>query len=98
MNKLMTVIVLSVALIGANASFAATQNKDASASFDAAVKEYDFENNSYNISDEQLQNEVDTGNLIESDKKVSFWQKIVNSSHFSSKTATKTWIPLNKAE
>ena len=28
--------------------------------------------------------------------KVGFWEKIVNSSHFSSNTATKTYIPINK--
>ena len=98
MKKLSTVLILGFALMNLNLTFAADQKKDAAASYDAAVKEYDFESNSYNVSDDQLQNSIVNEDLIQKDQKQSFWAKVVNSSHFSSKTATKTWIPVNKAE
>lgn len=51
--------------------------------------------NSYNISDEQLENTKDIYNDL--DERQSFMQKIINSSHFSSGTATQTYIPVNKS-
>ena len=56
--------------------------------------EYNFEENSYNISDEQLK-DLENHEKIDDDNS-GFWQKIINSSHFSSDTATRTWIPINK--
>ena len=55
---------------------------------------YDFEANSYNISDEQLK-DLENHEKIE-DEDAGFLHKIINSSHFSSGTATRTWIPINK--
>ena len=55
---------------------------------------YNFEENSYNISDEQLK-DIENHEKIEDDNS-GFLQKIINSSHFSSNTATRTWIPINK--
>ena len=101
MNKIFTILVLSLLLIGVQTGFAAdkaaVQKQDAASSFDAAVKEYNFEDNSYNISDEQVVPESGEESL-QKDKKASFWSKIINSSHFSSNTATKTWIPINKVQ
>lgn len=57
--------------------------------------EYDFENNSYNISDEQLE---DLKNIDKIEDEKGFWVKIINSSHFSSETATRTHIPINKSK
>lgn len=100
MNKI-TTLLLSGLLILSMQSFAADSSavskKSAENSFDTAVKNYDFENYSYNVSDEQLQETVEN-NSLESDAKASFWSKIINSSHFSSGTATKTYVPINKVE
>ena len=54
---------------------------------------YDFDENSFNISDEQFKEvqEVEKDN-----EKQSFTSKVINSSHFSSGTATRTWIPFRK--
>ena len=97
MNKITSLLILGLLMLNVNLSIAATVDTKSTSSYDAAVREYDFENNSYNISDEQLQIEPGT-DLIEQDRKASFWSKLINSSHFSSKTATKTWIPINKEE
>ena len=56
--------------------------------------DFNFEENSYNISDEQLK-DLENMDKIE-DEEVGFWKKIINSSHFSSNTATRTWIPINR--
>lgn len=56
-------------------------------------EDFNFEDNSYNISDEQAQ-EVKDMNKIEDNS--DFDTKIINSSHFSSGTATRTWIPINR--
>ena len=94
MKKISAILLSGMLLLTVQSTFAASG--EATSSYDKAVKEYDFENNSYNVSDEQLQKEQLDPDLLKEDKKVSFWQKVVNSSHFSSNTATKTWIPLNK--
>ena len=94
MKKYTTLLLSAMLLVGVNTVVFAEQTT-AKKSFDEAVKEYNFEDNSYNVSDEQLQN-VSSEDLLEKDKKVSFWSKVINSSHFSSNTATKTWIPVNK--
>jgi len=56
------------------------------------LENYDF-NNSYYMTEEQLQDAKEVDDI---EHKVGFWQKIINSSHFSSDTATKTYIPINK--
>ena len=97
MKKITTLVLFSALLVLGSTPVVMADNNKESANYNNAVKEYDFENNSYNISDEQLQAETGEQSL-ESDKKASFWSKIINSSHFSSNTATRTWIPFNKAE
>ncbi len=54
---------------------------------------YNFDENAYYINDEQSKASQDI-DKIEDDS--TFDTKIINSSHFSSGTATKTYIPLNK--
>ena len=67
------------------------------------TEDYDFnenlDDNSFYISDEQVQemNSADVDiNAVE--EKTTFTQKVINSGHFSSDTATKTWVPLNKVD
>ena len=94
MKKYTTLLLSAMLLIGVTGS-AFAEEKQAQKSFEDTVKEYNFEDNSYNVSDEQLQN-TSSENILEKDAKVSFWSKVINSGHFSSNTATKTWIPVNK--
>jgi septal ring-binding cell division protein DamX len=94
MKKYTTLLLSAMLLIGITGS-AFAEEKQAQKSFEDTVKEYNFEDNSYNVSDEQLQN-TSSENILEKDAKVSFWSKVINSGHFSSNTATKTWIPVNK--
>lgn len=95
MKKYTTLLLSAVLLLGvSNLAFADTNANQKS--FDEAVKEYNFENNSYNVSDEQLQATSSTDDILQKDSSVSFWSKVINSGHFSSNTATKTWIPVNK--
>ncbi len=96
MNKITSVLIVSLLLIGAQTTFAQSADNTA-VKYNSTVKEYDFENNSYNISDEQLQADSAEESL-QKDRKASFWDKIINSSHFSSNTATRTWIPFNKQQ
>lgn len=100
MNKFTTLLLFTLLLMNVQ-SFAADNAqpvKDSAASrFDAAVKDDNFEDFSYNVSDEQLQESVDIS-PIEEEAKSSFWSKVVNSGHFSSGTATKTYIPINNAQ
>lgn len=62
----------------------------------AVDENFNFEDNSYYITEEQLQQVKDETSKI--DDNAGFEARIINSSHFSSGTATKTWIPLNKAQ
>ena len=59
----------------------------------AANNEFNFSDGANYLTDEQLQ---DAQEINEIDDKSSWIDKIINSSHFSSKTATKTYIPINK--
>ena len=61
--------------------------------FDKQVEDSNFEDNSHYISDEQLQ---DAKEIEVIDNNTSFWSRVINSGHFSSDTATKTYIPINK--
>ncbi len=100
MNKISTLLLSGMLLISFQSVIAADYGTPTTTtSLDSQVRDANYEDFSYNISDEQLTKEsASTENLLEQDKKVSFWQKIINSSHFSSKTATRTWIPINKAQ
>ena len=99
MNKINTILLSGLLIASFQCAIAADYitNPEGVNSIDSQVRDANFEDFSYNVSDEQLTKET-TEDLIQQDKKISFWQKIVNSSHFSSKTATRTWIPINKAQ
>ena len=58
-------------------------------------EDFDFSNNVNYLTEEQLK---DAQEIDEIDDKSSLWDKSINSSHFSSKTATKTYIPINKVQ
>jgi len=57
--------------------------------------DYNFSDGANYLTDEQLQ---DAQEVDEIEDKKTFIDKIINSSHFSSKTATKTYIPINKVQ
>ena len=58
-----------------------------------------LDENSFYISDEQVQDMNNTDSDINAiDDKTTFDQKVIDSGHFSSNTATRTWIPLNKVK
>lgn len=54
---------------------------------------YNFNDTSFYITDEQMQEAKEIDKI---DENSSFTSKIINSSHFTSQTATKTYIPINK--
>lgn len=69
-------------------------NKDVQAvnSFDDVDEDFDFTNTSY-MTEEQLQ---EAKQIDQIEEKTSFTSKIINSGHFTSGTASKTYIPINK--
>ena len=61
----------------------------------ASSEDFNFSNSSNYLTDEQLQ---DAQEIHEIDDKSSWIDRIINSSHFSPTTATKTYIPINKVQ
>ena len=59
----------------------------------SSEEEFDFTKNTQYLTDEQLKDAEEVDNI---DDKAGFWAKIINSSHFSPSTATKTYIPIHK--
>lgn len=57
--------------------------------------DYNFDDNSFYISDEQAQDVKDIDKIEDYS---SFDDKVINSGHFTSGTATRTWIPINKVK
>lgn len=99
MAKILTLVILGLMIC--NLQFAVAKQKDtlaqpsntASYSTDAD-EDFNFNENSYYVSDEQTVQSEDSS----LNEKTNFDQKVINSGHFSSDTATKTWIPVNKVE
>lgn len=60
-----------------------------------AQDEFNFTDGNKYVTDEQLEKVNSRDNL---DEGGSWIERIINSSHFSSDTPTKTYIPLNKVE
>lgn len=58
--------------------------------------DFNFNDSSYYVTDEQLEAAKSIDKI--DDDNAGFLQKLINSSHFSSDTATKTWIPINKVQ
>ncbi|MBQ8635949.1 hypothetical protein IJX73_02710 [bacterium] len=61
----------------------------------ANSENFDFSNTEEYLTEEQLQDAQEIDNI---DDKSGFWARIINSSHFSPNTATKTYIPINKVQ
>ncbi len=83
---------LNVPQLPVCAETAQNENVNAVNSFDESEEEFDFTNTSY-LTDEQLQ---EAKQIDQIDEKTSFTSKIINSGHFTSGTASKTYIPINK--
>lgn len=66
---------------------------DKQKSYNDSLYEQNLDENSFQVSDEQFQ---DVQNNQPFEEKQSFSAKVINSSHFSSGTATQTWVPLNR--
>ena len=60
-----------------------------------ANQDFNFSDSANYLTEEQLQ---DAQEVDQIDDKSSWLDKIINSSHFSSQTATKTYIPINKVQ
>ncbi len=69
-----------------------TVNEEVPISEEELTKDFNFTDTSY-LTDEQLQEAKEVNDIEE---KTSFSSKIINSGHFTSGTATKTYIPINK--
>ncbi len=98
MLRLISFILFSLLLLNTQA-FCAQTDENQTRAVDKKVyteEDFNFNDNSYYISDEQLK-DAESIDQIE-DRNSSFWSKIINSSHFSSGTATKTYIPINKVQ
>ena len=87
MTKLFSILFLGLMLINTQIVFAQKAMEEYT---DA---DFDFTNSSNYITDEQLQAAQEIDDI---DDKSGIDAKIINSSHFSSGTATKTYIPINK--
>ena len=61
----------------------------------ATDENFDFSSTAQYLTEEQLQ---DAQEIDDIDDKSGFWAKVINSGHFSSTTATKTYIPINKIQ
>ncbi len=107
MTKIVTMLMFGLLLFSVQ-SVSARESIGDVANFDTKyehenIDNYDFnepiDENSFYVSDEQVPESVKASDDINQiEEKTSFWQKVVNSSHFSSNTATRTWIPLNRVK
>ena len=108
MKKFSTLLIFSLILL--NVSFAGAKESIGDvANFNTKydheyIDDYDIneypDDNSFYISDEQVQdmNNTSSDDVNAIEEKTTFDQKVINSGHFSSDTATKTWIPVNRVE
>ena len=94
MRKL-SVIFFSLLLLSCQNVFAVNEKHAITPNDFSSEDEFNFNDNSYYITDEQLQDaqEID---VIEN--KTDLRTKIIDSGHFTSDTATKTYIPINKIQ
>lgn len=88
MLKIITILVFGALLLYPQSIAAEEVNTNNDSNYD-----YNFDENSFNINDEQFKEveEVETEN-----EKQSFTSKVINSGHFTSNTATRTWIPFRR--
>ena len=108
MTKIVTLLMfglllLSVPTVGAKESIGDVANFNTKYDHEYTDEyDYDFnantDDNSFYISDEQVQEMNTAEDINQIEEKTTFTQKVINSGHFSSNTATKTWIPLNRVK
>ena len=99
MNKIISLIlfallVLNVSVI-AKDRISPVAHTEEYYEMNANSEDFNFSNTTNYLTDEQLQ---DAQEIHEIEDKSSWLDKIINSSHFSSQTATKTYIPINKVQ
>ena len=106
MKKITTLLISGLLLIGVSSVYA----KESIGNVDNFNTKYeheytedydftdDYDNNSFYISDEQVKDMNGVEDINQIEEKTTFTQKVINSGHFSSDTATKTWIPLNRVK
>ena len=97
MKKISSLLLLTLILM--NFSFVIAKEKISpvkhTQEYDVTTDDYNFSDATNYLTEEQLQDAQEIDNI---DDKSGFWAKIINSSHFSSGTATKTYIPINKVQ
>ena len=96
MKKILSIVFFGLLMFNVPSVFAANSydnSKEKSQYTYDVDEDFNFEDNSYYISDEQLK-DIEDINKIEDE--TNFETKVINSSHFSSGTATRTYIPINK--
>ncbi len=96
MKKLLSAIFFSLLVLNYTPVFAKnnTENQSEKTQYTYDVEQdFNFDDNSYYVSDEQLK-DIEDINKIEDETNLE--TKVINSSHFSSGTATRTYIPINK--
>lgn len=102
MTKIFTLLIFSSLFL----NFQTVNAAETKATADV-TKAPDAQENTYNVSDDyNFTSNYITDEQLEAAKSIDkidddnagFWQKLINSSHFSSDTATKTWIPINKVQ
>ena len=96
MIKLISLLFFGLMLLNVNAVMAkeqpTAQQNNSRYTYDVNDN-YNFDENSFYINDEQSK---DSQNIDKIEDESTFETKIINSSHFSSGTATRTYIPINK--
>ena len=93
--KKLSVIFFTLLLISCQNVFAVDEKNATTPNEVPSESEFNFNDSSYYITDEQLQ-EAQEIDVIEN--KTDLRTKIINSGHFTSDTATKTYIPINKIQ
>jgi len=102
---LFTLLLLTAPMVSAKESIGNVENFDTKYDFEysddyKADEQIDekLDENSFYISDEQVQDMNAPSDINQIEEKTTFDQKVINSGHFSSTTATKTWIPINRVK
>ena len=101
MKKIATLLTLSLVMtiVPAIAQDMVVPSEDTRRSFDDVVKDYNFADTPY-YQDDQKKSDTNVSDQSQKpqvqEEKPSFWARVIDSGHFSSKTATETYKPLNK--
>ncbi|MBR1617682.1 hypothetical protein IJ670_05970 [bacterium] len=110
MKKLLSLFVITIFAMAfqyasaQDAQINTINSEQATKSFDDAVKDYHFDEANVPVATENksesevtLQEETTAKKAEKSDADVpTFWNRVIDSGYFSSKTSTKTYMPLNK--